>query len=84
MPYYGLSNAKRAELITLIAHVAELDRMIEEQTAHLAVVAEMGLFLPMSDVHLERLNESRRRNLSELKHLLGSDGGDNEDTGRSR
>ena len=70
MPDDGLSKVKRAELI---GHVAELDQLIEEQTTHLALVAEMGLFLPIIEVRLQRLKESRRLYLSALKHLLGED-----------
>jgi hypothetical protein len=76
----GLSEVKRAELL---AHVAELDQMIEDQTAHLKVVAEMGLMVPVIAVRLERLKESRRLYLSALKHLLGEDVG-NDEPGNSR
>jgi len=76
----GLSKVKRAELL---AHVAELDQMIEDQTAHLKVVAEMGLMAPVIAVRLERLKETRRLYLAALKHLLGEDVGDDE-PGNSR
>ena len=71
----GLSKVKRAELM---AHVAELDQMIEDQTAHLKVVGEMGLMVPVITVRLERLKESRRLYLSALSHLLGENIGDDE------
>ena len=67
MPH-GLSKVKRAELL---AHVAELDQMIEDQTEHLKVVAEMGLMVPVIAVRLEQLEESRRLYLSALKRLFG-------------
>jgi hypothetical protein len=69
----GLSAAKRAELV---AHLAELDQMIEDQTAHVEAVLEMGLLAPVIALRLERLREVRRRYLSALKHLLGEDIGD--------
>ena len=69
----GLSKVKRAELL---GHLAELDQMIEDQTAHLKVIAEMGLMVPVITVRLERLKESRRLYLSALKHLLGDSVGD--------
>ena len=76
----GLNEIKRAELM---AHVAELDQMIEDQTAHLKFVVEMGWNVPAIAVRLERLKESRRLYLSALKHLLGEDIGDDE-PGNSR
>ena len=75
MPDEGLSKVKRAELL---AHVAELDQMIEDQTAHLNVTAEMELAVPVIAVRLERLKEVRRLYLSALKHLLGENVGDDE------
>lgn len=80
MPDDGLNEIKRAELI---AHVAELDQMIEDQMAHLKFVVEKGWNIPAIAVHLERLKESRRLYLSALKHLLGEDIGDDE-PGNSR
>jgi len=71
----GLNEIKRAELI---AHVADLDRMIEDQMAHLKFVIEKGWDIPAIDVHLERLKESRRRCLSALKPLLADAGGDDQ------
>ena len=70
MPDEGLSQAKRKELM---AHVAELDVLIEDQTAHVKVATEMGLLVPVMAVRLERLKEARRLYLSALKHLLGDD-----------
>jgi len=75
MPDEGLSKVKRAELL---AHVAELDQMIEDQTAHLNVTVEMGLAVPVIALRLERLREVRRLYLSALKHLLGENVGDDE------
>ena len=80
MPNEGLSRAKRAELM---AHLAELDLLIEDQTAHVKVATEMGWLVPVLAVRLERLKESRRLYLSALKHLLGEDVGDDE-PGNSR
>jgi hypothetical protein len=67
-PEDGLSNVKRAELI---ARLAELDHLIEEQTAHVKFVREMGWDVPVVAERLERLKESRQRYLSALRHLLG-------------
>ena len=75
MPDDGLNEIKRAELI---AHVAELDQMIEDQMAHFKFVVEKGWNIPAIGVHLERLKESRRLYLSALKHLLGEDIGDDQ------
>ena len=75
MPEHGLSEIKRAELI---AHVAELDQMIEDQMAHCKFVVEKGWDIPAIAVHLERLKESRRLYLSALSHLLGENIGDDE------
>ena len=72
MPDEGLSKVKRAELS---AHVAELDRMIEDQTAHLNAVVEAGSVVSLIAVRLERLKEVRL-SLSALKHLLGENIGD--------
>lgn len=80
MPDEGLSQVKRAELL---AHLAELDQMIEDQTAHVNAVVEMGLIAAVIALRLERLKEVRRRYLSALKHLLGEDIGDHE-PGNSR
>ena len=74
MPDDGLSKVKRAELI---AHLAELDQMIEDQAAHVKYAVEIGWLVPAIFVRLERLKEIRRLYLSALKHLLGEDiGGD--------
>jgi hypothetical protein len=81
MPDDGLSKVKRAELI---AHVAELDQMIEEQMAHYKFAIEKGWDVPAIAVNLQRLRESRRLYLSALKHLLGDSIGDADDTGSSR
>ena len=67
-PEHGLSNVKRAELI---ARLAELDHLIEEQTAHVKFVREMGWDVPVVAERLERLKESRQLYLSALRHLLG-------------
>jgi len=75
MPDDGLSKVKRTELI---AHLAELDQMIEDQTAHVKFAVERGWNVPAIAVNLERLKESRRLYLSALKHLLGDDVGDDE------
>jgi len=74
----GLSKAKREELI---AHLAELDQMIEDQTAHLKFAAEAGWAVPAIAVNLERLKESRRLYMSALKHLLGDSAADEEPGG---
>jgi hypothetical protein len=72
----GLNKVKRLELL---AHVAELDQMIEDQTAHLEFVVESGWNVPAIAVRLERLKDSRRLYVSALKHLLGQNlGGDDE------
>ena len=76
----GLSKVKRAELMS---HVAELDQLIEDQTAHLKAVAEKPLIVPIIAERLERLKESRRLYLSALSHLLGENIGDDE-PGKSR
>jgi len=76
----GLSNVKRAELI---GHLAELDQMIEHQTAHVAIVVEMGLLVPVMTVRLERLKELRRLYSSALQQLVGGNGGD-DGPGKSR
>jgi len=81
MPDEGLSKLKRAELM---AHVAELDQMIEEQMAHFKFIVERGWDVPAIAVNLERLKESRRLYLSALRHLLGEDIDGDEDPGRSR
>jgi len=75
MPNHGLNKVKRAELL---AHVAELDQMIEDQMAHFKFVVEMGWNVPAIAVHLEQLKESRRLYLSALKHLLGENLDDDE------
>jgi hypothetical protein len=67
-PESGLSNIKRAELM---ARLAELDHLIEEQTAHVKFVREMGWDVPIVAERLERLKESRQLYLSALRHLLG-------------
>ena len=75
MPHEGLSRAKRAELM---AHVAEMDLLIEDQAAHVKVATEMGLLVPVLAVRLERLKETRRLYLSALTHLLGNDLGEDQ------
>jgi len=70
MPDEGLSRVKRAELL---AHVAELDLLIEDQEAHVKVAMDMGWLVPVIAVRLERLKETRRLYLSALRHLLGDD-----------
>ena len=65
---HGLSKIKRAELM---ARLAELDHLIEEQTAHVRFVREMGWDVPVVAERLERLKESRQLYLSALRHLLG-------------
>jgi len=70
MPDQGLSEAKRAELL---AHVAELDLLIEDQEAHVKVAMEVGWLVPVITVRLERLKETRRLYISALQHLLGED-----------
>ena len=77
----GLSRVKRAELM---AHVAELDQMIEDQIAHFKFIVEMGWNVPAIAVNLERLKESRLLYLSALKHLLGESVDGDEERGRSR
>ena len=72
-PKPGLSKIKRAELM---ARLAELDQLIEEQTAHAKFVREMGWDVPVVAERLERLKESRQLYLSALKHLLGDSVGD--------
>ena len=81
MPNHGLNKVKRAELL---AHVAELDQMIEDQMAHFKFVVEMGWNVPAIAVHLEQLKESRRLYLSALKHLLGEHLGDDDEAASSR
>jgi len=81
MPNHGLNKVKRAELL---AHVAELDQMIEDQMAHFKFVVEMGWNVPDIAVHLEQLKESRRLYLSALKHLLGENLGDDDEAASSR
>ena len=81
MPDHGLNKLKRAELL---AHVAELDQMIEDQTAHFKFVVERGWNVPAIAVHLERLKESRRLYVSALKHLLGENVGDDDGPGSLR
>jgi hypothetical protein len=81
MPDEGLSKLKRAELM---AHVAELDQMIEDQMAHFKFVVEMGWNVPAIAVNLERLKESRRLYLSALRHLLGENIPGDEEPGGSR
>ncbi len=81
MPNHGLNKVKRAELL---AHVAELDQMIEDQMAHFKFVVEMGWNVPAIAVHLEQLKESRRLYLSALKHLLGENLGDDDEAASSR
>jgi len=81
MPNHGLNKVKRAELL---AHVAELDQMIEDQMAHFKFVVEMGWNVPAIAVHLEQLKESRRLYLSALKHLLGENVGDDDEAASSR
>jgi hypothetical protein len=72
-PQHGLSKIKRAELM---ARLAELDQLIEEQTAHVKFIGEMGWDVPVIAERLERLKESRQLYLSALKHLLGDSVGD--------
>ncbi len=67
-PERGLSKIKRAELM---ARLAELDQLIEEQTAHARFVRAMGWDVPVVAERLERLKESRQLYLSALRHLLG-------------
>jgi len=81
MPDHGLNKLKRAELL---AHVAELDQIIEDQMAHFKFVVEMGWNVPAMAVHLERLKESRRLYVSALKHLLGENVGDDDGPGSLR
>jgi len=78
-PQHGLSKIKRAELM---ARLAELDQLIEEQTAHVKFVREMGWDVPVVAERLERLKESRQLYLSALRHLLGDSVGDGGETGR--
>jgi len=59
-----------------MARLAELDQLIEEQTAHAEFVREMGGDVPVVAERLERLKESRQLYLSALKHLLGDSVGD--------
>ena len=66
-PEHGLSKIKRAELM---ARLAELDHLIEEQTAHVKFVREMGWDVPVVAERLQRLKESRQLYLSALRHLL--------------
>jgi len=68
MPNDGLSKAKRAELM---GHLAELDLLIEDQTAHVKVATEMGWLVPVLAVRLERLKQTRQLYLSALQYLLG-------------
>jgi hypothetical protein len=77
-PQLGLSKIKRAELM---ARLAELDHLIEEQTAHVRFVREMGWDVPVVAERLERLKESRQLYLSALRHLLGEGFGDSDETG---
>jgi len=77
-PEHGLSKVKRAELM---ARLAELDHLIEEQTAHVKFVREMGWDVPVVAERLERLKESRELYLSALGHLLGHRVGDGNDRG---
>jgi len=80
-PQHGLSKIKRAELM---ARLAELDHLIEEQTAHVKFVREMGWDVPVVAERLERLKESRQLYLSALRHLLGDSVGDRGGTGSRR
>lgn len=77
---HGLSKIKRAELM---ARLAELDHLIEEQAAHVTFIREMGWDVPVVAERLERLKESRQLYLSALRHLLGErfDGGNGNDAG---
>ena len=75
MPGHGLSKLKRAELIS---RLAELDRLIEEQSSHVRFVLDMGWDVPEIEQRLGRLKESRLLYLSALKHLLGESVGDDE------
>jgi len=65
-----------------MARLAELDQLIEEQTAHVKFVREMGWDVPVVAERLERLKESRQLYLSALRHLLGDSVGDGGETGR--
>jgi hypothetical protein len=76
---HGLSKIKRAELM---ARLAELDQLIEEQTAHVKFVSEMGWDVPVVAERLARLKESRQLYLSALRHLLGDNVGNGGATGR--
>ncbi len=71
----GLSNVKRAELI---AHLTELDQIMEDQTANVKFAAELGQLVPTLTARLERLKEVRRLYLSALRHLLGENIGEGE------
>lgn len=77
---HGLSKIKRAELM---ARLAELDHLIEEQAAHVRFVREMGWDVPVVAERLDRLKESRQLYLSALRHLLGEgfDSGNGNDAG---
>jgi len=79
-PEHGLSKIKRAELMS---RLAELDHLIEEQTAHVKFVRQMGWDVPVVAERLERLRESRQLYLSALRHLLGEPLADNDETGTS-
>ncbi len=77
-PEHGLSKVKRAELM---ARLAELDHLIEEQTAHVKFVREMGWNVPVVAERLEHLKESRQLYLSALRHLLGDGVGNPDGSG---
>jgi len=64
----SVSKVKRAELI---AHLAELDHIIENQTANVKFAVERCELAPKLTVRLEGLKEVRRLDLSAFGHLLG-------------
>jgi hypothetical protein len=71
----GLSRVRRAELL---ARLAALDRMIEEQTSRVELIRKMGSDVTLIEKRLTLLKESRQLYLKALFELLGGDFADDD------
>ena len=77
----GLSNIRRAELF---ARLAALDKLIGEQASRAKYIREMGWNVTFADERLKLLKDSRRLYASALKHFLGDDFADSEESSAER
>jgi hypothetical protein len=77
----GLSKVRRAELV---ARLSALDKLIGEQASRAKYIREMGWNVTLADERLKLLKESRQLYASALKHLLGDDFADSEESSAER